>query len=106
MSGLSNPERYNPGMVRRLLLLLSLCAISFAQRKPFDVNALLALKRISDPQISPDGRWVAFTVQTVDVAANKKPVQIWTVPIDGGTPKQITRDGESNQRPRWSPDGK
>ena len=88
------------------MLLLCSCAIAFAQRKPFDVNALLALKRIGDPQISPDGRWVAFQVQTVDVAANKKPVQIWTVPLDGGTPRQITKDGESNQRPRWSPDGK
>ena len=78
----------------------------FAQKKPFDVNALLELKRMGDPQISPDGRTVAFTVQIVDVAANKKPVQIWTVPLDGGTPAQITHDGEANQRPRWSPDGK
>ena len=44
-----------------------------AQKRPFDVNALMELKRISDPQISPDGRWVTFTVQSVDVAANKKP---------------------------------
>ena len=92
--------------MRRLLFLLCSCAIAFAQKKPFDVNALLELKRIGDPQISPDGRWVAFTVQTVDLAANKKPVQVWIVPLDGGTPKQITHDGESNQRPRWSPDGK
>jgi len=92
--------------MRRLLLLLSSCALLCAQKKPFDVNALLELKRIADPQISPDGRTVAFQVTTVDVAGNKKPMQIWTVPLDGGTPKQITHDGESNQRPRWSPDGK
>src|SRR5437667_12548963 len=83
----------------RLLLLLVSSALVFAQKKPFDVNALLELKRIGDPQISPDGRLVAFTVQTVDAAANKKPVQIWTVPLDGGTTRQITHDGESNQRP-------
>src|SRR4051812_14003811 len=92
--------------MRRLLLLLCSSAILFAQRKPFDVDALLSLKRIGDPQISPDGRWVAFSVQSVDVPANKKPVQIWIVPIDAGAPRQITNDGESNQRPRWSPDGK
>ena len=68
--------------MRRLLLLLATCAIAFAQKKPFDVNALLELKRIGDPQISPDGKLVAFTVQTVDVAANKKPVQIWIVPLE------------------------
>jgi dipeptidyl aminopeptidase/acylaminoacyl peptidase len=92
--------------MRRLLLLLSTCALLFAQKKPFDVNALLELKRIGDPQLSPDGKLVAFTVQTVDVAANKKPVQVWIVPLEGGAPRQITRDGESNQRPRWSPDSK
>jgi len=64
------------------------------------------LKRIGDPQLSPDGKLVAFTVQSVDVAANKKPVQVWIVPLEGGAPRQITQDGESNQRPRWSPDSK
>jgi dipeptidyl aminopeptidase/acylaminoacyl peptidase len=104
-SGFSSDRRYNRRM-RRLLLLLSTCALVFAQKKPFDVNALLELKRIGDPQISPDGKLVAFTVQTVDVAANKKPVQVWIVPLEGGEPRQITQDGESNQRPRWSPDSR
>src|SRR4051794_12671275 len=90
----------------RLLLLLATCAIAFAQKKPFDINALMELKRIGDPQISPDGKLVAFTVQTVDMAANKKPVQVWIVPLEGGAPTQITHDGESNSRPRWSPDSK
>jgi dipeptidyl aminopeptidase/acylaminoacyl peptidase len=92
--------------MRRVLLLVLSCAIAFAQKKPFDVNALLELKRIGDPQISPDGKWVAFQVQSIDVPGNKKPVQIWTVEMDGGAPKQITNEGEGNQRPRWSPDGK
>ena len=52
--------------MRRLPVLLAFCALAFAQRKPFDVNALLQLKRIADPQISPDGKLVAFQVQTVD----------------------------------------
>src|ERR1035438_3496251 len=92
--------------MRRLFLLLSVAALAAAQKRPFDADALLTLQRISDPQISPDGRTVAFTVQSVDVAANKKPVQIWTVPIDGGAPRQITFDGDDNERPRWSPDSK
>src|SRR5215470_1776273 len=93
-------------MRRWLILALASTAMVFAQKRPFDINALLELKRISDPQVSPDGRWVTFTVQTVDVAANKKPQQIWMVPLAGGTPRQITHDGENNQRARWSPDSK
>jgi dipeptidyl aminopeptidase/acylaminoacyl peptidase len=93
-------------MRRSLLLILASAAMLLAQKRPFDVNALLELKRIGDPQISPDGRWVAFTVQTVDVAANKKPQQVWIVSLSGGVPRQITHDGESNQRPRWSPDSR
>ncbi|MEO8597927.1 MAG: S9 family peptidase [Candidatus Solibacter sp.] len=92
--------------MRRILLLLVVCALGFAQKTPFDINALLELKRIGDPQLSPDGKFVAFSVQTVDIAANKKPVQVWIVPLEGGTPKQITHDGEANSRPRWSPDSK
>jgi dipeptidyl aminopeptidase/acylaminoacyl peptidase len=98
---------YNLGMRRLSVPLLFFCAMAFAQRRPFDVNALLSLKRLSDPQLSPDGQWVAFTVQTVDVAANRKPTQIWIVPLEGaGAPRQITHDGEGNSRPRWSPDSK
>ncbi|MGA9626600.1 MAG: S9 family peptidase [Bryobacteraceae bacterium] len=93
-------------MRRWLILTLASMAIVFAQKKPFDSAAMMELKRMSDPQISPDGKWVTFTVQTVDVVANKKPSQIWIAPLSGGTPRQITHDGETNQRARWSPDSK
>jgi dipeptidyl aminopeptidase/acylaminoacyl peptidase len=92
--------------MRRLLVLAVFSAIAFAQKKPFDAAALLSLQRISDPQISPDGQWVTFGVQSIDVTANKKPRQIWIVPLAGGSPRQITHDGEANQRARWSPDSK
>ena len=95
-------------MRRWLILTLTLAstAMVFAQKKPFDSSAMMELKRMSDPQISPDGKWVTFTVQTVDVAANRKPSQIWIAPLAGGAPRQITHDGEANQRARWSPDSK
>jgi dipeptidyl aminopeptidase/acylaminoacyl peptidase len=96
-------------MWRRLTFLLVACLVASAQKRPFDANAMMELKRISDPQLSPDGKWMTFTVQTVDVAANKKPTQIWIVAGpdgSGAAPRQITHDGESNQRARWSPDSK
>jgi dipeptidyl aminopeptidase/acylaminoacyl peptidase len=88
-----------------VLLVLAVAAPVFAQ-KPFDVDALLQLARVSDPQVSPDGRTVAFTVQTVDLAANKKPSQIYLVPVAGGEPLRITHAGALNERPRWSPDSR
>jgi dipeptidyl aminopeptidase/acylaminoacyl peptidase len=90
----------------RLLLAVALCAPLFAQ-KPFDVEALLGLSRVSDPQVSPDGKKLAFTVQTVDVAGDKKPTNIYVMDLGGGgTPARITQAGDRNERPRWSPDSK
>ncbi len=89
----------------RAFFVLFLCAPVFAQ-KPFDVNALLKLARISDPEVSPDGRTAAFTVQTIDVAGNRKPSDIYTVPVSGGNPVRLTQAGSLNERPRWSPDSK
>ncbi|MBI3210713.1 MAG: PD40 domain-containing protein, partial [Candidatus Solibacter usitatus] len=87
---------------------LLLLAVSFAhaQKLPFDVHALFKLSRVSDPQVSPDGVWVAFTVQTIDLEKNSKPRQIWIVPVAGGEPHAITKDGTVNDRPRWTPDSK
>lgn len=87
-------------------LCLTFCSTLSAQKIPFDAQALMKIARISDPQLSPDGRTVAFTVQTIDLDANKKPKQIYTVSVDGGPPRPITTAGDSNQRARWSPDSK
>ena len=64
-------RRYNSVMHRALLALLAAAGL-FAQKLPFDAQALLDLARIGDPQVSPDGRLVAFQVQTIDVPNNKK----------------------------------
>ncbi len=85
---------------------LLLAPPSPGQPQPFTVYGLLELHRISDPQISPDGRWVAFTVQTVDLKNNTKPRQIFIVPVTGGAPRRLTWAGDANFRPRWSPDSR
>src|ERR1700716_298055 len=78
----------------------------FGQKQPFTAEIMLKLARLSEPVLSPNGLLVAYTVQTVDVANNTKPSQIYIVPVTGGAPQQITRDGTKNERPRWSPDSK
>ncbi|MBL8230689.1 MAG: PD40 domain-containing protein, partial [Bryobacterales bacterium] len=88
------------------LFLLFAASPGFAQKKPFDVQAMLRMTRLSEPQLSPDGKSVAFVAQTIDLDKNTKPRQIYVVPVDGGEPKMITRDGTANERPRWSPDSK
>src|ERR1019366_979633 len=93
-------------MRRWLILTLASMAIVFAQKKPFDFAAMMELKRMGDPQISPDGKWVTFTVQTVDVAANKKPSQIWMGPLAGGDPRQATNLSTEAGGVLFSPDGK
>ena len=67
---------------------------------------MMKLARISEPVLSPDGTQVAFTVQTVDLDKNTKPSQVYTVPVQGGAPRQLTTEGTTNERPRWSPDSK
>src|SRR5579883_424824 len=94
------------GMRRTLRALLFAAAWTcvWAQTQPFTVEAMLRVSRLSEPQLSPDGRTVVFTVQTVDVEANTKPRQIYVVPASGGTPVALTHEG-NNYRPRWMPDG-
>jgi len=82
---------------------LFLASALVAQKQPFDARAMMQLARISDPQLSPDGRSVAFSVQTIDLEKNTKPKQIYIVPLAGGVPRKIADEAE---RPRWSPDSK
>jgi len=91
----------------RALLCLALTAVALtAQKTPFDVEALLKLTRVADPQISPNGKTVAFSAVTVDLAANKKTSHLYTVPIGGGLPHEFGDPASSNNRPRWLPGGK
>lgn len=86
-------------------LTLSVCAAIQAQTT-FTVNDLINVHRVGDPQLSPDGKWVAYTVGVVNKEANKTLTQIYLVSVSGGTPKQLTSEKSSSSSPRWSPDGK
>ncbi|MGC2447876.1 MAG: S9 family peptidase [Candidatus Sulfotelmatobacter sp.] len=95
--------------MRRLLLSLLVLALAipaFAQAKhPFTFDDMMKLKRAGDPQVSPDGKWVIFSVVDVDLAANTKTPHIWIVPTAGGQETEIISDQDAD-RPRWAPDGK
>src|SRR5262252_10018955 len=120
--------------MRRVLLALFTLALvvpALSQAKhPFTFEDMMKLKRVGDPQVSPDGKWVIFSVVDVDLAANTKTPHIWIVSIGGGGPGQghvgtalpagpaeqssagsssgerILIADQDADRPRWSPDGK
>lgn len=85
------------------LAIALLPALVFAQKQPFNADALLKIQRIGDPQLSPDGRTVAFGVSTPDLTANKNVKSIWVILTAGGTPRKLM---DAAERPRWAPDGK
>ncbi|MDB5349135.1 MAG: dipeptidyl aminopeptidase/acylaminoacyl peptidase [Planctomycetota bacterium] len=78
---------------------------AFAGR-PMTVDDLLAVKSVSDPQISPDGKLVVYVVSEIDREANKSNSDLWLVPVAGGEPKRLTTAPGADSHPRWSPDGK
>ena len=88
------------------LLLLATSSIATAQNRTYTIQDLLKVRRVGDPQISPDGTHVAFTVGDVNYDANRVVTQIYVVPLAGGSPKQLTNEQTSSSAPRWSPDGK
>ncbi len=84
---------------------LTIAPLMGAQR-PFGVRDLLAMQRISDPQLSPDGRQVAFVLRTTDLEANRGRTDLWLVKIDGSGLRQLTTSPENESNPRWAPDGR
>src|SRR5215213_3133972 len=91
-----------------LLLILALANSLAAQtaRRPMKLDDLTRFRNVGDPQISPDGQWVAYVVGTTDAKEDKSSSHIWMVNIDGSNDRQITFSQESESSPRWSPDGK
>ena len=72
---------------------------------PFSVHDMLAMDRIGDPQVSPDGDWVAFTVRTTDLEANKGLTDIWVASVDGKSVRRLTTHEAGDWNPRWCLNG-
>jgi len=76
------------------------------QTHPFSVHDMLAMDRISDPKVSPDGKSIAFVVRKTDLEANKGRTDLWLIGTDGTGLRQLTTNPEADFNPCWASDGK
>jgi dipeptidyl aminopeptidase/acylaminoacyl peptidase len=94
------------GVALVAVLAASLCADAQAPAKhPITFDDMIRLHRVSAPQVSPDGKWVAFTVATPDMEANRNASNVWVMGTAGGEARQLTQSGHDSA-PAWSADGK
>jgi dipeptidyl aminopeptidase/acylaminoacyl peptidase len=91
-----------------LLLVLAFSAALSAQttRHSLRLDDLTRFRNVNDPQVSPDGKFVAYVVGTTDAKEDKSNSHVWMIGIDGSNDRQMTFSNESENSPRWSPDGK
>jgi len=89
-----------------MLNLLLAVAASAADPHPFSIHDMLAMRRVSDPEVSPDGKWVLYTVRNTDLDANRGRTDLWLAAIDGSTTRQLTSHVENDSSGRWTSDGK
>jgi dipeptidyl aminopeptidase/acylaminoacyl peptidase len=75
-------------------------------KRPISLDDLTRIRSVGDPRRSPDGRWVAYTVGTVDAEKDKRNIDLWMVSWDGTQPIQLTFSPDGESAPRWSPDGR
>ena len=93
----------------RTVSLLAAAASLVAQAPPKRSIKLDDLQRFHDvagPEVSPDGKWIAYTVASIDKEADKRDTDVWMVSWDGSQTVQLTNSPDSEGSPRWSPDGK
>ena len=89
-----------------LIVLASSARAQAPSKHAMTFDDLMAVQRVGEPQISPDGRDVAYTVGTTDMDTNRIAHNIWVVSTaPGSQPRQLTQSGHDT-RPQWSPDGK
>ncbi len=101
------PPMFKKAVSPILLLIVAIAATLSAQtRRPFKLDDLARLREVRDPQLSPDGQWVAYVVATIDTKEDKGNTHIWLIGYDGKNDRQITFSTDSESAPRWSPDGK
>jgi dipeptidyl aminopeptidase/acylaminoacyl peptidase len=92
-----------------LLVTLSLPIFTFAQapsKRPIAIDDIYRMQEVGNPQISPDGKWIAYSVTSIDREADKRQSSIWMVNWEGTQNLRLTYGAASGSSPRWSPDGR
>ena len=89
-----------------VLFLITIEAVSQVTERPFNINDAISLKTVRSPQISPDGKWIAFTVSELNLEKDKSETRVWIIPVVGGDAIAMTSKDYSAGQPRWSPDNK
>src|SRR5437660_405422 len=77
-----------------------------AQKRAITIDDYLALKSVGNPQLSPDGKWVAYTVTEQSLKDNRGIARTWLADVASGAVRQLTAGPGSDRQPRWSPDGR
>ena len=86
--------------------ILAASAPAQQQQRALQIADFARIKNVGDPQLSPDGGWIAYTVSSIDLKKDESDTDIWMVSWDGTTNLRLTSSAESESAPRWSPDGK
>jgi dipeptidyl aminopeptidase/acylaminoacyl peptidase len=89
-----------------MLLALAVSAQTPPSKRNLTIDDYFRVKGVSDPQISPDGKWVAYAVETASLKDDKNHRQIWMISTSGGDAIPLTNEAVNSSHPRWSPDGK
>jgi dipeptidyl aminopeptidase/acylaminoacyl peptidase len=89
-----------------VLLLTPLVTHAQTARRALTLEDHSRLVAVGDPQRSPDGQWVAYTVTTVDAEKDKRDTDVWMIRWDGSDQIRVTSSPDNESQPRWSPDGK
>jgi dipeptidyl aminopeptidase/acylaminoacyl peptidase len=113
------PSQFRPGVFMRfhhrccsllsslaLLIAILLLAGTSAAQRPITVDDYFKIREVHDPQLSPDGKWIAYSVKTPLLKEDKNEERIWMTPAVGGEAVALTAEHVSSSHPRWSPDGK
>lgn len=79
---------------------------SATSSRPIAIDDYFRILGVHDPQLSPDGQWVAYAVDTSTLKTDKNQTRIWMIPTAGGDAIPLTAESDSSSHPRWSPDGK